>query len=124
VRLTDLLSGWPRSSAVPVELDNLRESGWSRGGGTGRRSGLKIPWPSGRAGSIPAPGTNVVNELRGITVETRRVKASPVGFVDRRGFLSLKRVVHRDGAMHMTMKRWTAKVRANSTAPRYAGSLG
>jgi hypothetical protein len=28
-----------------------------RGGGTGRRSGLKIPWPSGRAGSIPAPGT-------------------------------------------------------------------
>jgi hypothetical protein len=32
---------------------------WSarRGGGTGRRSGLKIPWPSGRAGSIPAPGT-------------------------------------------------------------------
>ena len=28
-----------------------------RGGGTGRRTGLKIPWPSGRAGSIPAPGT-------------------------------------------------------------------
>ena len=29
-----------------------------RGGGTGRRSGLKIPWPSGRVGSIPTPGTN------------------------------------------------------------------
>ena len=29
-----------------------------RGGGTGRRSGLKIPWPSGRVGSIPAPGTS------------------------------------------------------------------
>jgi hypothetical protein len=28
-----------------------------RGGGTGRRSGLKIPWPSGRVGSIPTPGT-------------------------------------------------------------------
>ncbi len=27
------------------------------GGGTGRRGGLKIPCPSGRAGSSPAPGT-------------------------------------------------------------------
>src|SRR5688572_151660 len=26
-------------------------------GGTGRRIGLKIRWPKGRAGSIPAPGT-------------------------------------------------------------------
>ena len=27
-----------------------------RGGGTGRRSGLKIPWPTGRPGSMPGPG--------------------------------------------------------------------
>jgi hypothetical protein len=27
------------------------------GGGIGRRKGLKIPRPYGRAGSIPAPGT-------------------------------------------------------------------
>jgi hypothetical protein len=39
----------PRGRTMPV----------SRGGGTGRRSGLKIPCPSGRAGSIPAPGTLV-----------------------------------------------------------------
>jgi hypothetical protein len=41
-----------------VTLDDLR-----RGGGTGRRTGLKIPGPQGRAGSIPAPGTNFVNDL-------------------------------------------------------------
>ena len=29
----------------------------SPGGGIGRRKGLKIPRPYGRAGSIPAPGT-------------------------------------------------------------------
>jgi hypothetical protein len=29
------------------------------GGGIGRRSGLKIRWPQGRAGSSPAPGTIV-----------------------------------------------------------------
>ena len=37
------------------------------GGGTGRRYGLKIRWPKGRAGSSPAPGTNKkqhVTELR------------------------------------------------------------
>ena len=28
-------------------------------GGTGRREGLKIPWPKGRAGSIPALRTTV-----------------------------------------------------------------
>lgn len=28
-----------------------------RDGGIGRHAGLKIPWPQGRAGSIPAPGT-------------------------------------------------------------------
>ena len=27
------------------------------GGGIGRHAGLKILWPSGRAGSSPAPGT-------------------------------------------------------------------
>ena len=30
------------------------------GGGTGRRKGLKIPRPNGRAGSRPAPGTSLV----------------------------------------------------------------
>ena len=30
----------------------------SPGGEIGRRKGLKIPRPHGRAGSIPAPGTN------------------------------------------------------------------
>ena len=34
----------------------------SRGGETGRRTGLKIPGlPKGRAGSIPAPGTSTFN---------------------------------------------------------------
>ena len=28
------------------------------GGGIGRHERLKISWPQGRAGSIPAPGTN------------------------------------------------------------------
>ena len=28
-------------------------------GGTGRREGLKIPWPQGRAGSIPASRTTL-----------------------------------------------------------------
>ena len=32
--------------------------GACRGGEIGRRSGLKIRWPQGRAGSTPAPGTN------------------------------------------------------------------
>ena len=31
----------------------------SPGGGTGRRYGLKIRFPKGSAGSIPAPGTNI-----------------------------------------------------------------
>jgi hypothetical protein len=30
------------------------------GGVIGSRWGLKIPWPQGRAGSTPAPGTNVI----------------------------------------------------------------
>ena len=33
-----------------------------RDGGTGRRTGLKIPRPSRRAGSIPAPGTNLFRQ--------------------------------------------------------------
>ena len=32
------------------------------GGEIGRRKGLKIPRPYGRAGSIPAPGTILKNE--------------------------------------------------------------
>ena len=31
-----------------------------RGGETGRRTGLKIPGPQGRVGSIPTPGTNLL----------------------------------------------------------------
>ena len=31
------------------------------GGETGRHKGLKIPRLRGRAGSIPAPGTNLMN---------------------------------------------------------------
>jgi hypothetical protein len=46
------------------ELNNLTESRLSRGGGTGRRSGLKILWPSGRAGSIPAPGIQFIQLFR------------------------------------------------------------
>ena len=34
-----------------------------RSGGTGRRRGLKIPFPQGSAGSSPASGTNQIREL-------------------------------------------------------------
>ncbi len=33
------------------------------GGEIGRRKGLKIPRPNGRAGSIPAPGTTFINRI-------------------------------------------------------------
>ena len=35
-----------------------------RGGETGRRTGLKILWAQARAGSIPALGTLLFNDLR------------------------------------------------------------
>ena len=35
---------------------------WGRGGGTGRRYGLKIRCLKGRAGSNPAPGTSILVE--------------------------------------------------------------
>src|SRR4030042_1962300 len=35
-------------------IGNLRRSG-----GTGRRAGLKIPWPQGREGSTPSSGTSL-----------------------------------------------------------------
>src|SRR5687767_7777313 len=38
-----------------------------RGGGTGRRSGLKIPWPQGRVGSIPTPGINQIIQYLSIS---------------------------------------------------------
>ena len=47
-------------------VENPRRMCRSRGGGTGRRSGLKIPWPEGRVGSIPAPGTLDSKELSGL----------------------------------------------------------
>lgn len=34
-------------------------------GGIGRHPGLKIPWPQGRAGSIPALGTK---HIKGVTL--------------------------------------------------------
>src|SRR3990172_6519787 len=33
-----------------------------RSGGTGRRAGLKIPWPQGREGSTPSSGTSLFPE--------------------------------------------------------------
>jgi hypothetical protein len=55
-----------------------------RGGGTGRRMGLKIPRPQGRAGSIPAPGTHAhVTRLRcrrrKQAFGSRRSRDEPVG---------------------------------------------
>jgi hypothetical protein len=50
-----------------------------RGGGTGRRSGLKIPWPQGRVGSIPAPGTSYPGAIcrpRGRSVRERTIEES------------------------------------------------
>ena len=38
-------------------IGNLRRSG-----GTGRRAGLKIPWPQGREGSTPSSGTRLFPE--------------------------------------------------------------
>src|SRR5262249_3404567 len=43
----------PLSASIAVTVIRAR-----RGGGIGRRWGLKIPWPQGRAGSPPAPGTS------------------------------------------------------------------
>lgn len=54
---------WPEANSFLERVDAARSPAARtmrarRGGGTGRRSGLKIPWPSGRVGSIPTPGTN------------------------------------------------------------------
>src|SRR3990170_4619003 len=35
-----------------------------RSGGTGRRAGLKIPWPQGREGSTPSSGTSEIQGAR------------------------------------------------------------
>lgn len=35
---------------------------YCRDGGIGRHARLKILWPLGRAGSIPAPGTNLIGQ--------------------------------------------------------------
>src|SRR5215471_2458968 len=40
-----------------------------RSGGTGRRAGLKIRWPSGRVGSIPTFGTRFFRGLPAATPE-------------------------------------------------------
>ncbi len=47
----------------------------SPGGGTGRRSGLKIPCPYGRAGSIPARGTIAARVVRLSVVSCPRRRA-------------------------------------------------
>jgi hypothetical protein len=39
------------------------EFGGTPGWRNGRRRGLKIPWPKGRAGSIPAPGTSKIKDF-------------------------------------------------------------
>ena|GEM_PF-1320943 len=43
--------------SIPGSASKLLYQVSSPGGGIGRRKGLKIPRPYGRAGSIPAPGT-------------------------------------------------------------------
>ena len=57
-------AGWPfgRSAAdlagsAGNTADTLNSAA-RRSGGTGRRRGLKIPWPQGRSGSNPGSGTN------------------------------------------------------------------
>ena len=44
-------------SATPTAHPTLTPTLNRRGGGIGRHARLKILWPSGRAGSSPAPGT-------------------------------------------------------------------
>ena len=44
---------------MPMKV-KLRASILSPGGGIGRHARLKISWPLGRAGSIPAPGTRLI----------------------------------------------------------------
>src|SRR5688572_29476668 len=49
------------SSTVPLyPADTIGAAHRCRGGETGRRTGLKILGPQGRAGSIPAPGTSLL----------------------------------------------------------------
>lgn len=45
----------------------------SPGGGTGRRYGLKIRFPKGSAGSIPAPGTNLAHDAIYISHAEREI---------------------------------------------------
>ncbi len=47
-----------------VDCFGKETSSLSPGGEIGRRKGLKIPRLKGRAGSIPAPGTIIINELQ------------------------------------------------------------
>src|SRR5687768_11850959 len=49
------LAGLARRLLILPAYANL---GFRRGGGTGRRAGLKILWARARAGSTPAPGTS------------------------------------------------------------------
>ncbi len=43
--------------------DRQKQGDSSPGGGTGRRVGLKIRWPSGLEGSSPSPGISIVARL-------------------------------------------------------------
>jgi hypothetical protein len=59
-----------------------------RGGGIGRRKGLKIPRPQGHAGSTPAPGRALIPR---VSVPVRRASWSRVAVVWRpRGTLSVQ----------------------------------
>ena len=48
---------------VPACINEMHNfSHLRRSGGTGRRAGLKIPWPQGREGSTPSSGTSLFPE--------------------------------------------------------------
>ena len=47
-----------------------------RDGGTGRRAGLKIPCPKGRAGSTPAPGTRQIPHPRASSAARATTRSS------------------------------------------------
>ena len=55
-----------------LRIDLCRQSASCPGGETGRRKGLKIPRLQGRAGSIPAPGTNKKTGFGSIRRKLRR----------------------------------------------------
>src|SRR5207248_5478756 len=90
--LTEALGASEGPQAVKIEIRTaaivVRTGQWygrgplaqRRGGGTGRRVGLKNRCPQGRAGSTPALGTMpVLNGLDRHKVASRRRRSKPVG---------------------------------------------